>query len=117
MSVISGDVRISTPLISAATTNATVVKASPGQLHGWYLFNGNAATRYLKLYNTAVAPTPGTTATVLVIPIPAGAAANVSFANGLGFTVGISFALTTGIANSDTGSVAANEVVVNLFYK
>lgn len=102
--------------LSAASTNATSVKASAGQVFGWYLFNANAATRYLKLYNKASAPTVGTDTPVLTIPIPAGAAANVEYLGGIAFATGIAFALTTGIADADTGAVAANDVVVNLFY-
>lgn len=103
-------------LLSAATTNATSVKGAAGQVFGWYLFNANAATRYLKLYNKASAPTVGTDTPVMTIPIPGGSAANVEFANGIAFGTGIAFALTTGVADSDTGAVAANEIVVNLLY-
>jgi hypothetical protein len=112
----SGGLSISRTL-SAASTNATSVKASAGQVFGYYLFNANAATRYLKLYNKASSPTVGTDTPVATIPIPAGAAANVEFTQGVAFATGIALALTTGIADADTGAVAANEVVVNLFYK
>jgi len=112
----SGGLSISRTL-SAASTNATSVKASAGQVFGYYLFNANAATRYLKLYNKASAPTVGTDTPVATIPIPAGAAANVEFTQGVAFATGIALALTTGVADADTGAVAANEVVVNLFYK
>lgn len=103
--------------LSAASTNATNAKGSAGQVYGWYLYNANAAARYLKLYNKATAPTVGTDTPVLTIPIPAGGGANLEIAGGLEFTLGISYALTTGIADSDTGAVAANDIVVNLFYK
>lgn len=111
----SGGLTISR-VISAASTNATSVKGSAGQVYGWYLFNANAATRYLKLYNKASAPTVGTDTPVLTIPIPGGSAANVEFTNGIPFATGIALALTTGVADSDTGAVAANEIVVNLLY-
>ncbi len=103
--------------ISAASTNATSVKASAGQVGGWYLSNVNAAARFLKLYNKASAPTVGTDTPVMTILIPAGAAANVEFTQGIAFATGIAFALTTGVADSDTGAVAASEIVVNLLYK
>lgn len=112
----SGGLSIS-PLISAGTTNATSAKASAGQLYGGYLFNANAATRYLKLYNKASAPTVGTDTPVMTIPIPAGAGATFYFGMGIAFATGIAYALTTGVAATDTGAVAANELVVNLFYK
>lgn len=106
--------------ISAASTNATSVKASAGQVYGIEVFNTNAAARFLKLYNKASAPTVGTDTPVKVLTIPgnaAGAGMVISFDKGLAFGTGIAFALTTGVANSDTGAVAANELVVNIDYK
>jgi len=104
-------------LISAATTNATNVKGSAGTLGGWYLFNTNAAVRYLKIYNKATAPTVGSDTPFMTIPIPAGGGANIEFPNGIALGTGIGFAITTGVADADTGAVAANEIVVNLLYK
>jgi len=103
--------------LSANTTNATSVKASAGQVGGWFLYNANAAVRYLKLYNKASAPTVGSDTPVMTIPIPPGAAANVEFLAGIAFSTGIAFALTTGVADADTGAVAANECIVNLLTK
>jgi hypothetical protein len=106
--------------ISAATTNATSVKASAGQVYGIYCSNINAAVRYLKLFNKASAPTVGTDVPVLVFAIPgntAGAGFAIEFSNGVAFGTGIAFCLTTGVTTADTGAVAANEQVVNLLYK
>lgn len=107
-------------LISAATTNATSVKASAGNVYMISAFNLNAAARYLKLYNKASAPTVGTDTPVLVLMIPgntAGAGLTINVPVGIDFATGIAFALTTGIADADTGAVAASEIVVNLGYK
>ncbi|MCE3277791.1 MAG: hypothetical protein K0R13_3646, partial [Propionibacteriaceae bacterium] len=107
-------------VISAASTNATSAKGSAGQVFGWFISNTNAAARYLKLYNKASAPTVGTDTPVMTVLIPgntAGAGANVEFTNGVTFGTGIAFAITTGVADSDTGAVAANELVINLLYK
>ena len=111
----SGGVLVSR-LISAASTNATSVKASAGQLYGWYLFNSSSATRYLKIYNKASAPTVGTDTPFMTIPIPGGAAANVFFTHGIAMDTGIAFGLTTGMTDGDTGAVAASQIVVNLLY-
>lgn len=95
---------------SAGTTNATVTKGSAGTVWSIIASNINAATRYLKLYNKATAPTVGTDIPVIVIPIPAGQ--TVKFdggSNGIRFATGIGWALTTGAADSDTGSVSAGE--------
>lgn len=106
--------------ISAASTNGTSVKGSAGHVYGIQAFNTNAAARYLKLYNKASAPTVGTDTPVKVLTIPgntAGAGLIVESDKGLAFGTGIAFALTTGVADSDTGAVAANELVVNIDYK
>lgn len=103
-------------LISAATTNATSVKPSAGQLYWVYVTNTNAAIRWLKFYNKASAPTVGTDVPVLVLGIPgntAGAGGTVSITIGIQFTTGIAFATTTGVADADSAAVAANELVIN----
>lgn len=108
---------VASKTISAATTNATVVKASAGQIYTLYANNVNAAVRYLKLYNKATAPTVGTDVPVMTLAIPAGGVVNLSFFGGLAFSAGIAFALTTGVADADTAAVAASEHVVNIGYK
>lgn len=104
-------------LLSAASTNATSVRPTRCHLGGWYLYNTNAAVRYLKLYDKASAPTVGTDTPVLTIPIPPNSGANVNFANGIHFENGLAYALTTGVADSDTAAVAANEIIVNLLHR
>jgi hypothetical protein len=107
--------------ISAASTNATSVKGSAGQVYSIYAHNLNAAVRYLKLYNKASAPTVGTDTPLLTLPIP-GNTAGAGFVldtggMGIAFSTGIAFALTTGVADADTGAVAANDIVANILYK
>jgi hypothetical protein len=103
-------------LISANTTNGTVVKATPGQVYGIVASNINAAARYLKLYDAA-AVSVGTTVPKLVIALPPGGTVVVQVTEGMAFSTGIAFATTTGVATADTGAVAAAEIVVNLAYK
>lgn len=104
-------------LNSAATTNATSVSATANTLLlGYYISNTNSSVRYVKFYNKASAPTVGTDTPVLVLAIPGSGAANVSFPEGVNFSTGLAFATTTGAADSDTGAVALNEVIVNLVY-
>lgn len=104
-------------LVSAAGTNATVIKAAPGTLGLLTASNVNAAPRYVKVYNSA-APVVGVTVPVFTFLIPGNAAGTgtnipIATAKGVNFDVGISFALTTGVADADTGAVAAGEIVVN----
>ena len=105
---------------SAASTNATSVKASAGQVYSVQCFNVNAAVRYLKLYDKASAPTVGTDTPVKTLAIPgdaAGAGFVISWPQGLAFATGIAFALTTEATDAGTTGVAANEITVNLDYK
>lgn len=105
-------------LISAATTNATSLKASAGQVYSIYVNNLNAAARYIKFYNKASAPTVGTDTPVATFAIPAGGALNItSDTMGLAFATGIAYALTTGIADADTGAVSASEHSVVIGFK
>ena len=109
---IAADCWTSARLISAASTNATSLKASAGVLGFIYAVNLNAAVRYLKLYNKASSPTVGTDTPVATLPIPAsttGAGFMLPMGPGIAFATGIAYALTTGAADSDTGAVAANE--------
>jgi len=105
-------------LVSAATTNATSVKASAGTVYMITASNVNAAARYLKLYNKASAPTVGTDVPVLTLIIPgntAGAGTNIPVpACGLAFSTGIAFALTTEATDAGTTGVAVSEIVINL---
>ena len=114
--------RLMTPykLISAASTNATSVSASARRVGHIACYNTYASPRYLKVYDKATAPTVGTDTPVQVILIPGatstGAGNNLPLAQPLSLTLGLAFALTTGMADSDTGAVGATEIVVNLGY-
>ena len=107
-------------LVSAATTNATSVKASAGTVYMITASNVNAAARYLKLYNKASAPTVGTDTPVHTFIIPgntAGAGTNIPVPTvGINFGTGIAFALTTEATDAGTTAVAASEIVINLAY-
>lgn len=103
-------------LASAASTNATVVKNSAGQLFGWYIYNSNAAARKVAFHNASSTPTAGASVFFSVV-IPATSGANVEFTNGIEFSTGISITTVTGLADSDSTGVAANDLIINLFYK
>ena len=102
-------------LVSASGTNATNVKSAPGAVGFIWAVNLNAAVRFLKLYNKASAPTVGTDTPIATLPIPAsatGAGFSLAIPNGVAFTTGISYAVTTGYADADTGAVAVGEIFV-----
>ena len=98
------------------------VKASAGCVYGLWFSNTATATRFLKFYNaTAASVTVGTTTPVLTIALPGNTSDDISgvfsIAQGIKFSTAICVAATTGVADNDTGAPAANDVVVNVFYK
>lgn len=105
-------------LLAAATVNNTLVKSSPGNIVGGYVYNTSAAVKFLKLYNKASAPVAGTDTPIMTIPIAPSAAFNLeaAFPYGISFSTGIGYALTGAVADADTTALAANDVVVNLTY-
>lgn len=92
------------------------IKASAGQVYGWYIANNASSVRYVKLYDKATAASVGTDTPVLTIAIPANAATNVFTPVGIPFTNGISIGGVTGVADSNTGAPTANDIITNLLY-
>lgn len=109
----AGGIPTAARLVSAAaTTNATLVKATVGRLYGIRCYNAAITVRYLKLYNKATAPVPGTDTPVLTFALKPSDQFDLSFdAVGFSFPLGIGFALTTGSADADTGALTAADIV------
>jgi hypothetical protein len=101
---------------ASANQDSQNVKGSAGQLYGYALFNTSASVRYVKVYNKATAPTSADTPALRILVSPGGGA-NVSIDSGLAFGSGIGIRITTGVADGDTGTVSANDVLVNLIYR
>lgn len=109
--------------IGANNTTAVVVKASAGTLYGAQIYGIGSAPAYLKIYN-ATSATCGSGTPVKRLMIPAastaanGAGSNISFGEtGVDFSTGITYCLTTGIADNDTTAPAASTFLVNLDWK
>lgn len=103
--------------VSAASTNATSVKAAQGTLYSISASNEGAAAAFLKLYNKASAPTVGTDQPAMTIVIPANNSIVLEYGTvGELFSVGIAYAITNLIAYTDTTVIAANQVRVNVNY-
>jgi hypothetical protein len=97
-------------VVAAATTNATSLKATPGNIVAIDLFNVAAYMVFVKLYNKASAPTVGTDTPVWTIPIPSSGGFSVVFNEGEYFSTGIAFAITKLQADSDTTALVAGDV-------
>lgn len=98
-------------LSAAATTNATVVKASAGQLFMIEGQNAKASAIYLKLYAKATAPTCGTDTPLVTLYLAASAHFTFSFPTPLYFATGIGFCITGAAADADTTALAAGDVL------
>src|SRR5258708_39964620 len=94
---------------------ATAVKSAPTGLNGWYLFNSNATTVYLQVFD-AKSETEvllGTTQPTLSLGIPAGSGANVLVDCIRDFVKGIVIACT--LTRAGNGA-PANTLDFNLFF-
>lgn len=104
-------------LLAAATTNATSVKATSGNVFELTLTNYSAAPKFVKLYDKASAPTVGTDSPIAVLEIAANATRQVEFGNlGKRLGTGIAYAITGAQAIADTTAVAAGDVRVSMTY-
>ena len=107
---------LTSKVLSAATTNATVIKASAGQVYGLQFANTGAGWAFVKLYNKATAPTVGTDAVVEILAIPPGGAREVNRPIGMPFAAGIGMAITGVYTDADTTAVTAGQVVGSIQY-
>ena len=104
-------------LTSAASTNATSVKTTAGNLMEASLFNVTAAAVSLKFYNKASAPTVGTDVPILTVTVAAGATWQAEFGRfGKRFTTGIAYAITALPIATDTTAIAAGAQLSLTYY-
>jgi len=103
-------------LISANGNNLTSVKATPGAVHGWFIYNNTTTVKKVAFHNTAGTPTAGA-GILFSLVIPASSGANVSFPDGIDFSTGIAITTTAGIPDTDVAAVAVNDLTINIFYK
>ena len=93
-----------------ANNTVQAIKASAGVLHGYFLDNtANSATSYFQFFNVASGSVSlGSTASLFVIPVPAGLAANLAMSGGWTFSTAMSFAATTTYSGSTAPSSAVD---------
>ena len=114
-------------LLSAATTNATLVSTAPSagpvgsprvrRLYNATITNNTAVAKFVKFYDKATAPTPGGDLGNLKFTIPLAANQTfVAFWGELGreFLLGLGFTITLLAAENDATVVAAGDVRVDL---
>lgn len=98
-------------VVAAASTNATSVKTSAGNIFNIHLQNSSAAAKFVKFYDKASAPTVGTDVPIFTIALAAGQARDITLdLSPIYFATGIAYAITNLVADTDTTVVAANDV-------
>ena len=108
-------------LVAAGTSSdKTSVKTTSGTVYLISVGNIMSTACYFKLFDKSSAPTMGTDTPKLTFLVPgntAGAGTNIPIpTQGIAFSNGIAFAITGGIGDTDSTSVTANDVVVDLAY-
>lgn len=92
------------------------IKATAGTLHSFIITNLATSTRYVRFYNLTAANTTVGSSTIFYGPIAIPAGTGVALPVKIKFSVALSIAATTGVADSDTGAPGANEVVAAVVY-
>ena len=103
-------------LSSTASTNATNIKATAGKLYGITAYNTNASARFLKLYDKRTAPTVGTDIPIVTFVLPATTLFSPILAAPIPFNLGISYAITGLVADTDTTAITAYDVNGTMLY-
>ena len=97
---------------TALTSTAQAIKASAGNLYGYYIYNPNTVPIYVQFYNTASGSvTVGTTNPLFMLTIPAGSAANLMFTMGVAFSTAISWAAVMTTAGGNTAPTTGLDAV------
>ena len=98
-----------------------LISAAARRVYGVHVFSLDATPVYVKLYDKAT--TPASTDTPIYVhgllansTAANGATSNAAFPAPIALTNGLGVRGTTGIANNNTGTLSASEVVINIFY-
>lgn len=103
--------------VAAVGTNAAVIKAAPGIVTGWKIYNNTGYPIYAKLFNKATTPTLGTDTPQQTIGVDAGLGEVNPAGPGTTFTTGIAIAITKLMPDGDSTPVAAGDCSVDIFYQ
>lgn len=103
---------------TTASTNAALVKGSPGQLYGYSFYNLSAALKYVRFYNlTTNPPVPASSTVFFDVPLPPNGGRIEMFDLGIPFTVGMGICVTGGLGDTDNTSTAADDVHGFILFK
>lgn len=103
-------------IISAASTNTTAFKMTPGKVYTLNGTNTAGAAVFLKFYNKTGAPVLASDVPVMTLAIPPGTF-SFDFGPGAQFSAGIAYAITAAIGDTDATAVGAGDLVASIVYK
>jgi hypothetical protein len=103
-------------IITAATANPTVIRASAGQLRSVHVYNNAGYPVYVKFHNSTAAPTAGA-GVVMTVGAQAGTQRDWVFpAQGLTFSTGIGLTCVKDMASTGTTATALNDAAIGVSY-
>jgi hypothetical protein len=103
--------------ISQGSGDAALIQARPSIVTGIMAFNKGAATVYLKLYNSSLAPLVGSTPVQKTIPLPPSQLVSIDKAFVPVFDKGLGMGLVTGLLDTDATGVTAGDVTVDIDFR
>jgi len=104
--------------LSAASTNATVLKSAPasiGLITVFHISGGGVDNKFVKIYNKATTPTASDTP-ILTLVVHNNQTTAIVPSIPLFLSEGLSYRMTANYADSDNTAVAAGELAINLAY-
>lgn len=105
--------------MSSADINAQVIKAAPGKVYGFQIFNNTASAKFVRLYDKASAPVPANDSALIRrrLIVPANGIVTFHVGPGLdGFAAGIAYLATGAAGDTDATALAVNDLVINVDY-
>lgn len=109
-----GGSSVFTRRISTADTNAVLLSGAASVASFIHAANTSASWRWLKLFNKATAPIPGTDTPSVTLGIPPGGVLEFDPFQYARFSVGLGIAITAGMGDLDATAIGAGEVLVTI---
>lgn len=105
-------------IVSASGTNVTEIKASAGVLSGYSAFNNTASPIFMRFYDVATVTVGASAVKFGPVMIPANGGANsMSSDMKIQFGTKLQVAFTTGMADTDTTGIAAEDACASFLYR
>lgn len=101
-------------------TTGQLVKNGAANLYAIHIYNNSGQVRYIKLFDKGTAPALATDTPAITLAVAGSGtinSLNIVVPFGINFNNGIGVGASAGAADGNTGTVNANDVICDLFYK